>query len=330
MDVALTYGKLRGLQEIANPRGLFTITAMDHRGSLQKALNPGDPKSVTYQDMVDFKLEQLRTLAPHSSAILIDPVFGAAAGLKSGLLAGTQGFLVSLEATGYDESEGDRITTTADGWSVEKIKRMGASAVKVLLYYNPGSKTASAQEDYVRWAREECAKFDIPLLVEPMTYHIVGGPKKGTAEFAKLKPRMVIDTARVLCPLGLDVLKSEFPDDPDFEKDEAAMARHCQELTEAAGIPWVLLSAGVDYDTFKLQTTIACENGASGFLAGRAIWQEAPGMPDKERAKFLKKTAVGRLKELAGIANASGRPWTEIYAGRIELVEAAEGWQVRY
>jgi tagatose 1,6-diphosphate aldolase len=141
---------------------------------------------------------------------------------------------------------------------------------------------------------------------------------------------MVIDTARVLCPLGLDVLKSEFPDDPDFEKDEAAMARHCQELTEAAGIPWVLLSAGVDYDTFKLQTTIACENGASGFLAGRAIWQEAPGMPDKERAKFLKKTAVGRLKELAGIANASGRPWTEIYAGRIELVEAAEGWQVRY
>jgi len=126
------------------------------------------------------------------------------------------------------------------------------------------------------------------------------------------------------------VLKSEFPDDPDFEKDEAAMARHCRELTEAAGIPWVLLSAGVDYDTFRLQTTIACENGASGFLAGRAIWQEAPGMPEKERGRFLKKKAVGRLKELTEIANASGRPWTDIYADRIEMVEAGEGWQARY
>jgi len=330
MNVPLTYGKLRGLQEIANPHGLFTITALDHRGSLQKALNPGDSKSVSYQQMVDFKIELLRALAPHSSAILIDPVFGAAAGLKSGQISGNQGFLVSLEATGYDDSEGDRVTTTAEGWSVEKIKRMGASAVKVLLYYNPGSKSTAKQDDYVRWSRDECAKYDIPLLVEPMTYHIVGGPKKGTAEFAKLKPGMVIETARALCPLGIDVLKSEFPDDPDFEKNEAAMARHCQELTESAGIPWVLLSAGVDDDTFKLQTTIACENGASGFLAGRAIWQEAPGMPEKERGKFLKKTAVARLKELAGIANGSGRPWTGVYADRIQAVEVAEGWQLRY
>jgi tagatose-1,6-bisphosphate aldolase len=87
MNVPLTYGKLRGLQEIANPHGLFTITALDHRGSLQKALNPADSKSVSYQQMVDFKIELLRALAPHSSAILIDPVFGAAAGLKSGQIS---------------------------------------------------------------------------------------------------------------------------------------------------------------------------------------------------------------------------------------------------
>jgi hypothetical protein len=53
-------------------------------------------------------------------------------------------------------------------------------------------------------------------------------------------------------------------------------------------------------------------------------------MPEKERAKFLKKTAVGRLKELAGIANGSGRPWTGVYADRIQAVEVAEGWQLRY
>ena len=330
MNSSLTLGKLRGLQEIANPHGLFTITALDHRGSLRRALNPGDPGAVDYQQMVDYKIKLLQALAPQSSAILIDPVFGAAPSLKGGHISGSQGFLVSLEATGYEDSDGDRATTTAEGWGIEKIKRMGASAVKILLYYNPGSKTAAQQEDYIRQAVEECAQVDIPLLVEPMTYHIPDGPKKGTEDFAKRKPEMVIETARQLWPLGIDVLKAEFPDDPDFEKDEARMAEHCLELTEACGVPWVLLSAGVDYETFKVQTTVACENGASGFLAGRAIWQEAPGLPEAEQDSFLQTTAVGRLTELTTVANERGRPWTEVYADRIGSIDVEEGWQVRY
>ena len=330
MERTLNLGKARGLQELANPHGLFTITALDHRGSLRRALNPEDPKSVSYQDMVNFKLKQMKHLAPHSSAILLDPVYGAAPALAKGLISGRQGFLVSLEATGYDESEGDRLTTAAEGWSVGKIKRMGGSAVKLLLYYNPGSSTASQQEAFVVQAGEECRQHDIPFLVEPMTYHIVNGPKKGTAEFAERKPEMVIETARKLCPLGLDVLKAEFPDDPTFQKDEGKMADHCRQLTEAAGIPWVLLSAGVDYETFELQTRIACENGASGFLAGRAIWQEAPGLPAGEQDRFLADTAVGRLNKLTEIANASARRWDEIYAGALSALDTKEGWQERY
>ena len=168
------------------------------------------------------------------------------------------------------------------------------------------------------------------MLVEPMTYNIVDGPKKGTAEFAKLKPEMVIETARRLCPLGIDVLKAEFPDDPDFESDEARMADHCRQLTEVAEVPWVLLSAGVGYDTFNRQTRLACENGASGFLAGRAIWQEAPRLPEAEQDQFLAETAVGRLEELTSIANSSGRPWAGVYSGELKAIDVAEGWQVRY
>ena len=331
MDRVLTLGKIRGLQEISNGQGLFTITALDHRGSLAKALNPEQPESVTYQQMVDYKIRLLKALAPHSSAILIDPEFGAAPALRGFHISGSQGFLVSLEATGYEDSEGDRITTVADGWGVEKIKRMGASAVKILLYYNPGSSTAPKQEEFIGFSVEQCRQHDIPLLVEPMTYHILGGPKKGTAAFAERKPEMVIETARRLCPLGIDVLKAEFPDDPDFVTDERSMAAHCRELTEATGgIPWVLLSAGVGFEAFKLQTTIACEAGASGFLAGRAIWQEAPGLPDLKQDEFLSTTAVRRLQELTGIANRSGRPWSSLYAEQLEAVDVDEGWQVRY
>jgi tagatose-1,6-bisphosphate aldolase len=330
MDKSLSLGKLRGLQEIANPNGLFTITALDHRGSLQKAINPENPKSVSYQEMVDYKIKLLNALAPHSSAILIDPVFGASPALKGSHISGTQGFLVSLEATGYTDSEGDRVTTVAEGWGVDKIKRMGASAVKILLYYNPGSATSEQQEQFIVQAAEDCRTNDIPMLVEPMTYNIADGPNKGTAEFAELKPEMVIETARRLCPLGIDVLKAEFPDDPDFEKDESKMADHCRQLTEVAEVPWVLLSAGVGYDTFNLQTRLACENGASGFLAGRAIWQEAPGLPEADQQHFLATTAVGRLEELTAIANGSGRPWAGVYSAEIEAVDAAEGWQTRY
>ena len=51
---------------------------------------------------------------------------------------------------------GDRVTTVADGWGVDKIKRMGASAVKILLYYNPGSATAEQQEQFIVQAAEDC------------------------------------------------------------------------------------------------------------------------------------------------------------------------------
>jgi tagatose 1,6-diphosphate aldolase len=91
-----------------------------------------------------------------------------------------------------------------------------------------------------------------------------------------------------------------------------------------------LLSAGVDYDTFKLQTTIACENGASGFLAGRAIWQEAPGLPQDEQDGFLESTAVQRLNELTGIANKSGRPWTAVCEPMLSTIDVQQGWQERY
>lgn len=330
MAKTLSLGKIRGLQEIANPNDLFTITALDHRGSLRRALQPDDPKSVSFDRMVEYKMKLLKHLAPHSSAILIDPIYGAAAGLSRGMISGDKGFLVSLEATGYEDADGDRLTSTAAGWGIAKIKRMGASAVKILLYYNPGSSTAKEQEEYIKRAVEDAHENDIPLLVEPMTYSIPGGPKKGSPEFAARKPEMVIETARILCPLGIDVLKAEFPDDPDHEQDEGVMAEHCRELTEAAGIPWVLLSAGVDYDTFELQTRIACENGASGFLAGRAIWQEAPGLPEGDQDQFLSTTSADRLEKLTSIANTSGRPWTDIYADLMASVDTSEGWQERY
>ena len=50
MTTGLPLGKLRGIQEIATQEGRLTITALDHRGSLRKAINPEDPAAVTFDD----------------------------------------------------------------------------------------------------------------------------------------------------------------------------------------------------------------------------------------------------------------------------------------
>jgi len=36
----LTIGKIRGLQQVANESGTFTVLAMDHRDSFKKMINP--------------------------------------------------------------------------------------------------------------------------------------------------------------------------------------------------------------------------------------------------------------------------------------------------
>ena len=69
----LTIGKIRGLQQIANPEGIFVICAMDHRGSLRRMIDGENPEKVSYEEMVERKLELCSSLAKYASAVLLDP-----------------------------------------------------------------------------------------------------------------------------------------------------------------------------------------------------------------------------------------------------------------
>ncbi|RME57434.1 MAG: DUF2090 domain-containing protein [Caldilineae bacterium] len=327
----LTLGKLRGLQQIANPQGIFTITALDHRGSfkrmLQQAMGQGN---VDWSTVVAEKERLTRALAPHSSAVLFDPTYGAGPMLARGAVPGNVGLLVAREESGYEGSDESRVTLLQPNWSVAAIKRMGAAAVKLLLYYHPEASSAPKQEEIVRQVAEECRIHDIAFLVEPMSFPLEPGMKKSDPAFAARKPEIVLESARRLVPLGIDVLKAEFPCEPGYETDEGVMRAYCRQLTEIAGVPWVLLSAGVDFATFQRQVEIACEEGASGFLAGRAVWQEGMRMPSpQERQHFLDTIAVSRLRIISDIATYRATPWTE----RIPAdawPKAEEGWSAAY
>ena len=328
----LTIGKIRGLQQIANLDGIFTICAMDHRGSLRSMIDEEHPEEVSYQEMVEHKLELCSMLAKYASAVLLDPIFGAAQSISHGVLPKSTGLLVSIEASGYSGEKENRITELLEGWSVDKIRRMGASAVKMLVYYRPDLKQlASQQLDTVNMVAMECMKYDIPFLVEPLTYPI-GNESSNSQEFAILKEQLVIKTARDMTALPIDVLKAEFPADLRYQKDRSKLIALCHQLGMASQVPWVILSSGVDFELFYQQVEIACQAGASGFLGGRAIWQEAVYIDDKkERLKYLSTVAVERMKRLNEVANKYAVPWyKKLGASAQELVHISEKWYRQY
>ena len=73
-------------------------------------------------------------------------------------------------------------------------------------------------------------------MIEPVSYPIekvgVSAPK-----FADMKPGLVIETARQITSLPIDVLKAEFPADMEFEQDEKKLLQLCQELDRASRLP---------------------------------------------------------------------------------------------
>ena len=328
----LTIGKIRGLQQISRRSGVLVMCAMDHRSGLISMMEESQHDVPNYMEIVEMKHDMCSIMGHHASGILLDPEYGAAQCIESNALSGRTGLLVSIEATGYEKDPTGRLTALLKDWSVEKIRRMGASAVKILVYYRPDiQKLADKQLKTIAMVADECIKYDIPLLVEPKTYR-VEGEKMDSAEFAEKLPGMVIETARQITALPVDVLKAEFPADMKYEKDVSKLAEYCRQLDKASSVPWVILSAGVDYQTFKQQVSIACQAGASGFLGGRAIWQEAMEITNRgKRVEFFKTVAVKRLRELAEIAEKNGRPWHEKLGLKpSHLSEIGQDWYRKY
>lgn len=309
MPTQLTPGRYRGLKATSLAEGdVFGIIAFDQRGSYRKMI----PPSASYQSLAQVKGEIIGALSQDASAILTDPTYGLNAAMR---MSPKAGLLLALEKSGYSGDSSYRRTELIPSWTPEKIRKSGASAVKFMVYYHPESGAlADELEQLIRRVVADCHQWDLPLFLEPMSYSLDAAIAKDSAEFAAERPSVVIETARRLSRTGADVLKLEFPQDIKFNQNRAEWQRACAELSEASIAPWVLLSAGVDFDQFKPQAQVACERGASGFLAGRAIWKEAAAMSATDRAEFLESAARDRLRQLLDIAASEARPWTDFYS----------------
>lgn len=305
----LSIGKYRALQQCTSPQGSFTCLALDHRQNLRKALHPENPALTGDAELSQFKMDVVSELADQATAVLLDPEVSAAQAVGRGILPGRTPFVVAVESTGYGGSPTARQSQVLPGWSLEKAKRMGASMVKLLVYYHPDSSTAPEIEDFVRKLGEESIHLDLGVMLEPLSYSLDTEKKLSSAE----KKYVVTETAKRLMFPGMDILKAEFPLDIQETPEEVDWADACREISQACSTPWILLSAAVDYETYLRQVTIACRQGASGIAVGRAVWQEAVKLQGQERLDFLRTVGRSRLTRLTNLCAALAKPVTDFY-----------------
>lgn len=307
----LSLGKYRGLQHCSTRRGAIAVLALDHRNNLRNALKPEAPDQVPDEELIEFKRQVIGSLSCAATAVLLDPQYGAAHCITAGVLPGQVGLLVAIEETGYTGDPQARLSRIAPGFSVAKVRRMGASAVKLLVYYHPTAPTAGVIEALVQQVAQDCQEQDLPFFLEPLSYSLDPTKKKLAPDELR---QVVVETARRLTQYPVDVLKAEFPLDISAETDEKRWADVCAELSAASRAPWVLLSASVDYETFVRQVTVACQQGASGVAVGRAVWKEATKLSGEKRMEFLNLIAKERMHRLTALCEALAKPWTAFYA----------------
>jgi tagatose 1,6-diphosphate aldolase len=319
--MSISAGKYWGMRRMADATGRFRMTAVDQRPPIKNPIRAkrGTPQA-PWEDVAGFKELLIRELQVESSAMLLDPHYAYPRGVT--MLDARLGLILTLEDSVFQETPGGRLSAEIDDWSVEKIKRAGGDAVKVLTWYRPDADpgVCAAQQDFTQRIGEACARYDIPFVFELLVYPLAKDAEQ-TTEYVEMKTkqaRLVIDSVRAFADprFGVDLFKLESPvpagDVPEPGSPGAAAVQALfDELDRAAGRPWVMLSAGAGMTEFRRVLHYAYGAGASGYLAGRAIWLEAfQRFPDWDGIRDeLRGAAVPYMRELNALTGTMARPW---------------------
>ncbi len=319
----LSAGKLWSLRRLSDRNGRFKMVAADQRPPIMNLIR--EKKGVeapSYEDIAAIKELLTRNLAPGCSAILLDPIWAYSQSI-SHVLPG-QGLLLTVEDHDFEETPGGRISHEIADWNAAKIKRTGADGVKALAWYRPDAapEVCARQQEFVERIGRACAELDICFLLELLVYPLPNeqGQTKDYIEHSAKRPELVVESLRTFTDprFGVDIFKLESPvaapSVPDPASGEAAA---CQlwfdELGKVATRPWVMLSAGADMTAFRRILTYAYRAGASGYLAGRAIWWSAaqlfPDLSSMDQA--LQADAVDYMAEINRLTDQSALPWQD-------------------
>jgi sulfofructosephosphate aldolase len=212
------------------------------------------------------------------------------------MLPPTCGLILAADA--LDQPPGGVVSDTELDPAVDAAGAVenGVVALKLLIVWrddaNRGRRAATARR-FVELAHSH----GLLAVLEP----VVRGPAGFDREAA------IVEAATELGSVGCDLYKCEVPTHGAGDPDEIIdWSRH---IDAAVPCPWVVLSQGVPPDRYPAAVEAACKGGASGMLAGRAVWTATLGADDPTR--LLREHSVPRLLELAAIVDSVGRPWRD-------------------
>src|SRR5699024_6115123 len=207
-----------------------------------------------------------------------------------------------------------------DHYAVQDIKKAGASALKLLVYYDHMEKEQynSIKNAFIKRVGDECKQNDMLFILEPVSYSAEGLDAKG-ADFAKKKPANVAFFMEEFSKseYGVDVLKVEVPvaiyhieghgknapnAHPVFSESEAAACD--KECSDKSMVPFIYLSGCVKNGQVIDTIHIAKKAGStfSRSHCGRENWKYAveacARMGHDNFYKWLKNTSAANLKNV--------------------------------
>lgn len=287
------------LDAVARPSGGFAMVAMDQRESLRTMFADAGARRPGDEEMVAFKTAVARSLGPLASGFLIDRMFGFDQ-IRDGMLPDDCGLILAADALRQEPGRPVEETWIDEVVAAPEFDLAGVRAVKLLLLW---------RRDARREQRVELARRFIALAAERGVLSVLEPVVRATPEEQAGgrwdEDLAILDAARELAPLGPSLYKAQVP-----RRGKGTMAelrRAAEDLGSAIAGPWVVLSQGVERDDFLAAVWAACQGGASGFLAGRALWSDVVGRPDVDRA--LAEVAVPRLERLVEVVDAEATPW---------------------
>lgn len=293
MTSTMTTAERRGYQQICGDNGFMMVVACDQRGGMRKVLadTPAAQKAIGIDILGQTKYDITSYLANKATCVLLDATCAVPGVIDEGILSRDTGLLIGLDDSGWDvDANGYRKSIMTPGTTARRVRELGGTGAKLMVYLRPD--LADANDYNVQIIRDIVAEFaaeDVFLVVEILTYQVDG---ESDADYAAAFPDLIVGCARMALERGSKVLKLPYPGTPGA----------CAEITALCdGVPWAVLSAGVDHETFVGQVKTAMDNGASGVIAGRSLWKDCISLDRAVSQDRLENVASVRLREIQAI-----------------------------
>ncbi|MEF3098118.1 aldolase [Raoultella terrigena] len=280
------------LKDISRPDGGFAMLAVDQREAMRLMFAAaGLPKPVADSVLTDFKVAATQILTPYASAVLADKQFCLDQIVERQAVAESCGLIVAADR--FLPGNGIPVDSVEIDTAIDpqRVREMGGKAMKLLVLWRedePADTRLAMVDDFV----QRCRSAGLVSIIEP----VVRPPRRG---WKFDRESAIVAAAAELGSTGADLYKVEMP--LNGKGDENTLLAACQKLNDQMNMPWVILSSGVDADIFGRAVRIAMKGGASGFLAGRAVWASVIGAQDPRT--MLRDVSVPRLQRLTEIVD---------------------------